>query len=100
MKWIKSIIRSLLIAFVAPVVMASGIVAQEPGLPGTVISGNRLFATGNAIWLQFLGRVCWVRHRLAPLRFRGAVPLRPPVIFNNHTSTVGEDPPRPVLRNG
>ena len=90
MKWIKSIIRSLLIAFVAPVVMASGIVAQEPGLPGTVISVNRLFATGNTIFLQFLGGFAGYDIDLLLFDFVGQSPSGLPVIFNNHTSTVGD----------
>ena len=91
MKWIESIKRALLIAVVAPLVMASGIAAIEPGLPGTLIPGNRLFASGNDIWLQFLGGYAGFDVDLLLFDFVGQDPTGLPVIFNNHLSTVGEE---------
>ena len=90
MKWIKSMKRCLLISFTAPLIMASGIAALEPGLPGTLIPGNRLFATGNNIWLQFLGGYA---HYDVDLLFfnRGTSP-----IFNNHRTVVEGDVDRPT----
>ena len=59
----KIVIFSILIGATGSLAMAPGVVAQEPGLPGTLIPGNRLFATGNEIWLQFRRWVCRLRRR-------------------------------------
>lgn len=84
--------RPLLAAVVGSMLMATGVVAQEPALPGTMIPGNRLFATGNNVFLQFLGGYAafdidlllfdeW-GNQLTPVDENGNA--FGPVIFNNH----------------
>lgn len=78
--------RSLLTAVVGSMVLATGVVAQEPGLPGTIIPGNRLFATGNNVWLQFLGGFAGFDVDLLLFDYVGQDASGLPVIFNNHTT--------------
>ncbi len=84
--------RSLLAALLGSMILATGVAAQEPALPGTTIPGNRLFATGNNVFLQFLGGYAGFDidlllfdadlNQLTPVDEYGN-PFGP-VIFNNH----------------
>lgn len=91
MNTFKIVIFSILIGATGSLAMAPRVVAQEPGLPGTLIPGNRLFATGNEIWLQFLGGFAGYDIDLHLFDFVGQSPDGLPVIFNNHLSTPGDE---------
>ncbi len=85
----KIVVLSLLIAVTGS--LATSVGAQEPGLPGTLIPGNRLFATGNEIWLQFLGGFAGYDIDLHLFDYVGQSPDGLPVIFNNHLSDPGDE---------
>ena len=87
----KIVVLSLLIAVTGSLATTRGVGAQEPGLPGTLIPGNRLFATGTEIWLQFLGGFAGYDIDLILFDFVGQSPTGLTVIFNNHLSTPGEE---------
>lgn len=87
----KIVIFSILIGATGSLATAAGVVAQEPGLPGTLIPGNRLFATGTEIWLQFLGGFAGYDIDLHLFDYVGQSPNGLPVIFNNHLSAPGDE---------
>ena len=87
----KIVMFSILIGATGSLATTTSVCAQEPGLPGTLIPGNRLFATGNEIWLQFLGGFAGYDVDLLLFDFVGQSHSGLPVIFNNHLSTPGEE---------
>lgn len=86
----KIVILSLLLAAVGSATMATSAVAVEPGLPGTVIPGNRLFAIGNTIWLEFLGGYAGFDIDLHLFTSVEQSASETPVIFSNHVNTPGD----------
>ena len=87
----KIVVLSLLIAVTGSLATTRGVGAQEPGLPGTLIPGNRLFATGTEIWLQFLGGFAGYDIDLVLFDLVGQSHSSLPVIFKNHPGPSDSD---------